>query len=169
MPVAVYGSRCFAILWQVFRPSLAMAADGVAAPAVAGVPPDNLLNPFNCPIRRQGLENIRRHNAVLRRQRREAEQRRRMQVMRGSKQSTKGGLRRGDLVINRRHRAVSKRKSDVASAAFNGSVFQKWNECCKRGRLALGFLPGFVPRGGQTEDGKKLLEFARATRRIEGW
>ena len=63
---------------------------------------------------------------------------------------------------------VSKIKQAEAKAMYGGSVLRKWNAAVSKARAAL-HMTTFVPCGGATEDGKRLHEYVKAIRRVEGW
>merc|ERR1711959_493828 len=63
-------------------------------------------------------------------------------VMRGTKEKTVGGLKKSDLIINKRGKIVSKKQSALAKKRFASSV-GPWMQACKKARAALK-IKGFV-------------------------
>merc|ERR1719365_235491 len=75
-------------------------------------------------------------------------------VFRGTKVKTSSGLKKSDLVKNKRGKVVSKKKS-----AFGQK--NKWAAAFKKARKDLG-IRGFCPCGGKTPKGKALLAKTRS-------
>ena len=92
----------------------------------------------------------------------------RQRVLSGDAPKTKHGLDVHDLRKTARGRVVSKRVPDRSKLAYEGSVMQKWNVATRRAKETWGMI-GYVPCGGATPDGQRLLETVRAIRRMEGW
>ena len=92
-------------------------------------------------------------------------------VFEGAAPSTRRGLRQDDIDKNKFGRVVSKRVSHRKKHEYGGSVLRRWNDAVKRARELLGneFRGRFVPCGGNTPDGWRLLETVRVIRREEGW
>merc|ERR1712036_152582 len=63
-------------------------------------------------------------------------------VMRGTKEKTASGLKKSDLIINKRGKIVSKKKSALAKKRFASSV-GPWMQAVKKARAALK-VKGFV-------------------------
>merc|ERR1712036_180471 len=63
-------------------------------------------------------------------------------VMRGTKEKTVGGLKKSDLIINKRGKIVSKKQSALAKKRFASSV-GPWMQAVKKARAALK-VKGFV-------------------------
>jgi len=82
-------------------------------------------------------------------------------VLRGAREKTMGGLSKSDLQKNLRGKVVSKKASSKAKKAFKGSALEKFALACKEARTQLG-LKGFVPIGGKTAEGQRLLAKIRA-------
>merc|ERR1712129_156040 len=82
-------------------------------------------------------------------------------ILRGAREKTSGGLSKNDLLKNRGGKIVSKKKSLRGKKSWRGSKLETWNKALKKARVKLG-LTGFVPAGGNTPEGKKLLAEIRA-------
>merc|ERR550539_2192706 len=82
-------------------------------------------------------------------------------VFSGRKEKTSGGLKRGDLVVSKTGKVVSKRQSASAKKKFALSKLKDWCNAVKAARKALG-LSGFVPVGGKTPVGKALYVKAKS-------
>ena len=82
-------------------------------------------------------------------------------VFRGTKVKTSGGLKKGDLVRNKRGKVVSKKASARSKSSKGGKAIMKWGAAFKQARKALG-VKGFCPCGGKTAQGKALLAKTRA-------
>merc|ERR1712085_3762 len=67
-----------------------------------------------------------------------------MEVLRGSKEKTSGGLKKDNLRKNKGGKIVSKKASDRAKKAYAGSALQKWAKACQAARKELG-LKGMCP------------------------
>jgi len=79
---------------------------------------------------------------------------RKVLVFRGSREKTVGGLKKADLVKNKRGKVVSKKAS-------LRSQKNKFMVACSKARAALK-IKGFCPVGGKTAQGKALLAKARS-------
>lgn len=75
-----------------------------------------------------------------------------VQVYRGTKKYTKGGLTKKDLVKNKKGRIVSKRQQ-------SHNPLKKWVSACKQAKLELK-IPGFCPLNKGPE-GKALYKRAK--------
>jgi len=64
-------------------------------------------------------------------------------VFSGTADKTKGGLRKVDLMINKRGKVVSKKMNANAKKQFKKSGLGKWVAACQKARAELG-LTGFV-------------------------
>merc|ERR1719341_2892885 len=82
-------------------------------------------------------------------------------VFRGSKERTRGGLKKSDLMKNKRGKVVSKKASDRAKKSKNGKTIAAFGKAVAQARRALG-IKGFVPVGGKTSRGQALLKKARS-------
>merc|ERR1712124_85742 len=82
-------------------------------------------------------------------------------VLRGSKEKTVGGLRRGALTKNRRGKIVSKRASAQGKRRY--AQIADWTKAVKAARKALQ-VTGFVAINGKTPQGKALYAKAKALR-----
>merc|ERR1712129_531857 len=82
-------------------------------------------------------------------------------VLKGAREKTTGGLSQSDLQKTLRGKVVSKKASSNAKKAYKGSALEKFATACKEARKKLG-LKGFVPIGGKTPEGQKLLTKVRA-------
>ncbi len=84
------------------------------------------------------------------------------EVYHGTAKYTKGGLEKKDIKLvddgygNYRYKS----KKQQASGNKKGSFRDKWSKAMKKARKELG-IEGFVPVGGKTKDGKKLLKRIR--------
>merc|ERR1719350_132278 len=82
-------------------------------------------------------------------------------VLKGAREKTTGGLSKDDLQKNRRGKTVSKKQSARGKKSWKGSTLERMSTACKEARKKLG-LTGFVPMGGKTAEGQKLLAKVRA-------
>merc|ERR1712176_995697 len=82
-------------------------------------------------------------------------------VLRGSKEKTSGGLKKGDLLKSKSGRIVAKKASAAAKKRFAGSKAQAWSKACQKARKELN-IKGFCPFGGKTAAGKALYAKAKA-------
>merc|ERR1719254_218704 len=80
-------------------------------------------------------------------------------VFRGSKEKTVGGLRREELVRNKRGKIVSKRASALGKRRFKN--IEAWLESVMSARKALQ-MTGFVAINGKTVQGKALYVKSKA-------
>merc|ERR1719375_1442646 len=74
-------------------------------------------------------------------------------VLKGAREHTVGGLKKGDIIKNKQGRAVSKK-------AHARGVKNKWMLAVKAARKALG-ITGFCACGGKTPEGKALYAKAK--------
>ena len=93
----------------------------------------------------------------------------RRKVLQGAKSKTRAGLTSADLERNRNGRAVSRKVRQQSHARYEGAFLQRWNMAIRKAREILGYEGRFVPVGGSTPEGMRLLEYVRAIRRMEGW
>ena len=82
-------------------------------------------------------------------------------VFHGTKQKTKGGLKKGDLKKNKKGKIVSKKASDRSKNSKGGKKIAKWGAAFKAARKALG-VKGFCPCGGKSAKGQALLKKTRS-------
>merc|ERR1719476_347757 len=82
-------------------------------------------------------------------------------VFRGTKEKTSGGLKKSDLMKNKRGKVVSKKRSASSKNGKGGKKIAKWAAAFKAARKAMG-VKGFVPCGGKTNQGKALLAKTRS-------
>merc|ERR1712133_131142 len=82
-------------------------------------------------------------------------------VFRGIKAKTQGGLKKTDLVKNKRGKVVSRKQSEASKKKFRKNGLDKSAAAVKSARKALG-IRGFVPIGGKTSRGQALLKKARS-------
>merc|ERR1712217_636684 len=80
-------------------------------------------------------------------------------VLRGSKEKTTGGLKKDDLMRNKRGKVVSKRKSALGKHAFKR--VEAWIDAVMEARSAL-HSRGFVAINGKTLHGKALYVKAKS-------
>ena len=110
------------------------------------------------------------HPVIRRRPAAKARAKRRAVLEEGAAPSRRG-LRQDDIDKNKNGRVVSKCVSQQKKQEYGTSVLRRWNDAVKRARERLGNdLHGrFVPCGGKSPEGQRLLETVRAIRRVEGW
>ena len=60
------------------------------------------------------------------------------------------------------NKIVSKKKVARSCIMYQGSKLQLWNASVSQGRHVLNFEGRFVPVGGQSFDGRRLLWWTRA-------
>merc|ERR1712114_73616 len=82
-------------------------------------------------------------------------------VFRGTKAKTAGGLKKSDLVRNKRGKVVSRKQAEAGKKAFAKSGLAKYAAATKAARKALG-IKGFCPIGGKTAQGQALLKKVRS-------
>ena len=82
-------------------------------------------------------------------------------VFRGSKERTSGGLKRGDLMKNKRGKVVSKKASALAKQRFQKNGLAKWAAAVQKARRSLN-VKGFCAIGGKSAKGQQLLKAARS-------
>merc|ERR1719384_1867332 len=80
-------------------------------------------------------------------------------VLRGTKERTRGGLRKEDLMLNKRGKAVSKKKSALGRRRYCN--VEQWVGSVMEARRVL-HLKGFVAINGRTLLGKSLYARAKA-------
>ena len=85
---------------------------------------------------------------------------RKWQVFKGTKVKTIGGLKKTELIKNKRGHIVSKKLSAKGKALFN-KYGRKWMSAVKEARKSLG-IKGFQAIGGKTTKGQVLLKRARS-------
>merc|ERR1712021_322006 len=76
-----------------------------------------------------------------------------VQVLKGAKSKTVGGLTAKDLVKNKSGRVVSRKRSQIGKKS-------EWMKACQSARKALG-IKGFCAVGGKKADGKALYAKAK--------
>merc|ERR1712194_916062 len=81
------------------------------------------------------------------------------QVLKGTKVKTSGGLKKDNLMKNKRGKVVSKKMHAAGKKRYGG--IKKWTECVNKARSALG-LKGFVAINGKKPEGKALYAKAKA-------
>jgi hypothetical protein len=82
------------------------------------------------------------------------------QVFKGSRAMTQGGLTKASLIKNKRGKVVSKAASVVGEKNYKN--ISAWTKALLEARAALVFTePTFIPCGGQTAEGKRLLVYTR--------
>ena len=81
-------------------------------------------------------------------------------VFAGKKEKTGGGLRKQDLVRNKRGKVVSKKQSAASKNSKGGKILAKWGKATKQQRKNLK-ITGFCPVGGKTQKGQQLLREVR--------
>merc|ERR1719389_308319 len=80
-------------------------------------------------------------------------------VLRGSKEKTTGGLKKDDLIKNKRGKVVSKRQSALGKRRF--SNIEAWVDAHMSARKALQ-VKGFCAINGKTLQGKAIYVKAKA-------
>merc|ERR1719428_770766 len=80
-------------------------------------------------------------------------------VLRGSKEKTTGGLKKDDLIKNKRGKVVSKRQSALGKRRFTN--IEAWVEAHMSARKALQ-VTGFCAINGKTLKGKAVYVKAKA-------
>merc|ERR1719235_1043212 len=80
-------------------------------------------------------------------------------VLRGSKEKTTGGLKKDDLIKNKRGKVVSKRRSALGKRRF--SNIEAWVDAHMSARKALQ-VKGFCAINGKTLQGKAIYVKAKA-------
>merc|ERR1719148_647957 len=76
-------------------------------------------------------------------------------VLRGAREKTSGGLRRSQIMKNKRGKVVSKMKSEMSRKKYKGSKFEAWMKAVAAARKELG-ITGFVALNGKTPQGRAL-------------
>merc|ERR1712228_358423 len=82
-------------------------------------------------------------------------------VFNGTKVKTVGGLKKTDLVKNKRGKIVSRKASSKAKNSKSGKKIAAWGYAVKAARKSLG-IKGFLPVGGKTPAGRALLAKVRS-------
>merc|ERR1719209_1643938 len=80
-------------------------------------------------------------------------------VFRGTKVKTVGGLKKSDLIRNKRGKIVSRKSSEAAKK--RGKSIAKFGAAVKQARKILG-IKGFQAVGGKSQKGQALLKKARS-------
>jgi len=80
-------------------------------------------------------------------------------VMEGKKEKTSGGLKKDDLIINKRGQVVSKRQSARGKELY-AKFLKGWVDAVALARSKLALI-GFIPAGGRTEQGQELYKTAK--------
>lgn len=83
-----------------------------------------------------------------------------LQVFRGTKAKTTGGLMKDSLVRNKHGRVVSKRLSENGKERFQKNL-RPWKEACMEARAAFN-SKGFIAFNGKSLQGKALYAKAKA-------
>merc|ERR1719283_275805 len=79
----------------------------------------------------------------------------RASVLKGTKEKTKTGLKKEDLMKNKNGKVVTKKSSAAGKKAYKN--VEKFAKAVKAARKALK-IQGFVPIGGKTAQGQALLK-----------
>merc|ERR1711879_502108 len=82
-------------------------------------------------------------------------------VLRGSREKTSGGLRKSQIMKNKRGKVVSKMKSEMSRKKYKGSKLEAWTKAVTAARKELGII-GFVALNGKTAQGRALYAKAKA-------
>merc|ERR1719163_2773364 len=80
-------------------------------------------------------------------------------VLAGRRVKTSGGLKKEDLMKNKRGKVVSKKSHDIGKRRF--AAIKKWSAAVSKAKEAL-HLTGFVAIGGKSPQGKALYAKAKA-------
>merc|ERR1719436_1524702 len=82
-------------------------------------------------------------------------------VFHGRKQKTATGLKKSDLMVNKKGKVVTKKQSARGKKTYVKNGIAKFTKAAMAARKALG-IKGFVPVGGKTAKGQALLKKARS-------
>merc|ERR1719282_858910 len=82
------------------------------------------------------------------------------QGFKGTRVKSSGGLKKADLIKNKRGKVVSKKQSQAAKARF-AATCGKWLAAVTKARKALK-VTGFQAVGGNSQKGQLLLKQARS-------
>merc|ERR1719373_1359018 len=82
-------------------------------------------------------------------------------VMRGAREKTTGGLRKSQIMKNKRGKVVSKAMSEMSRKKYMGSKLEAWTKACAAASKELG-ITGFVALNGKTPQGRALYAKAKA-------
>ena len=136
--------------------------DGLPSPPPARVPPVGAGGPPVPGVPPAAHPRVLKRPAGLAQRFRSRGQWARQAVLDGSRAKTAGGLKKEHL-IKSPHTGVivSKKLALQMGARYHGSKLQRWNASVIRARIVLGYEGRFVPVGGRTVDGQRLLERAR--------
>eukprot|EP00490_Sorites_sp_Unknown_P029895 CAMPEP_0114675924 /NCGR_PEP_ID=MMETSP0191-20121206/48533_1 /TAXON_ID=126664 /ORGANISM="Sorites sp." /LENGTH=130 /DNA_ID=CAMNT_0001946031 /DNA_START=92 /DNA_END=484 /DNA_ORIENTATION=- len=80
-------------------------------------------------------------------------------VIKGFKEKTATGLKKADLMVNKRGKVVSKKAHAAAKKKFQ--AISGWLKAVTQARKELG-IKGFCPVGGKTAQGKALYAKAKS-------
>mmetsp|Transcript_7663 Transcript_7663/g.13337 ORF Transcript_7663/g.13337 Transcript_7663/m.13337 type:complete len:136 (+) Transcript_7663:83-490(+) len=80
-------------------------------------------------------------------------------VFRGNKEKTRSGIKKADLMKNKRGKIVTKAQSSAGKKAYKN--ISAWTAAVVKARKELG-IKGFCPVGGKTPQGKALYAKAQA-------
>ncbi|CAJ1353445.1 unnamed protein product, partial [Effrenium voratum] len=80
-------------------------------------------------------------------------------VFKGAKEKTATQLTKSDLMMNKRGKVVTKKKSAAGKKAYK--YISAWNTAVQKARKELG-IKGFCPVNGKTAQGKALYAKAKA-------
>merc|ERR1712060_6317 len=80
-------------------------------------------------------------------------------VFAGKKEKTTSGLKKADLVKNKRGKVVSKKMQAKGKRVYK--QISNWTVAFNKARKSLG-IKGFVPCGGKTAKGQALLKATRS-------
>ena len=84
----------------------------------------------------------------------------RRKVLLGARKQTNGGLKREDLMLRRGHVVAKRARLAAKARMLPGCKFCRWHTSFMLARRILG-VKGFVPCGGSSELGRRLLGFTR--------
>merc|ERR1712151_576578 len=82
-------------------------------------------------------------------------------VLRGAREKTTGGLRKSQIMKNKRGKVVSKAMSEMSRKKYKGSKLEAWMKAVAAARKELG-ITGFVALNGKTAQGRALYAKAKA-------
>jgi len=139
--------------------------DGLPSPPLpppAGVPPVDAGGPSVAGVAPAAHPQVLKRPAGLAQRFRSRGQWARQAVLDGSRASTAGGLKKEHLIKSPHTGVITSKKLALQMMVrYRGSKLERWNASVIRARIVLGYEGRFVPVGGRTVDGQRLLERAR--------
>ena len=136
--------------------------DGLPSPPPARVPPVGAGGPPVPGVSPAAHPRVLKRPASLAQRFRSRGQWARQAVLDGSRASTAGGLKKEHLIKSPHTGVITSKKLALQMMVrYRGSKLERWNASVIRARIVLGYEGRFVPVGGRTVDGQRLLERAR--------